>query len=108
LSEAYFLFGNWHLLWYGALGVAVLGRRHLFERELAPLTVVIGSGLLFLFFGFAFTHAAQWVADQSTVNRATLHLAPLLAVWMVLVFRRWWQAQAPAAVTNAKIAPATG
>lgn len=107
LSEAYFLFGNWHLLWYGAVAVAVLGRRHLFERELAPLTVVIGSGLLFLFFGFAFTNAAQWVADQSTVNRATLHLAPLVTVWMVLVFRRWWEAQAPVVASGAEVSHAT-
>ena len=33
-----------------------------------------GLGLLFLLFGFAFTNAAAWVEDQSTVNRATLHL----------------------------------
>jgi len=30
-----------------------------------------------------------WVEDQSTVNRATLHLAPLIMVWMLLAFRAW-------------------
>ena len=39
---------------------------------------------------------AAWVTDQTTVNRATLHLAPLVAVWMVLAFRafaaRWREA----------------
>lgn len=99
LSDAWFAFGNWHLLWYGAIAVAVLGWRQLFSRELAPLTIVIGSGLLFLFFGFAFTNAAQWVADQSTVNRATLHLALLVAVWMALVFQRWYEAQVAKAPT---------
>jgi hypothetical protein len=44
---------------------------------------------MFLFFGFAFTNASAWVEDQSTVNRATLHLAPLLVVWMILTFRSW-------------------
>ena len=44
---------------------------------------------MFLFFGFAFTNARVWVEDQSTVNRATLHLAPLLVVWMLLAFRAW-------------------
>ena len=101
LSDAWFAFGNWHLLWYGAIAVGVLGWRQLFERELAPLTLVVGSGLLFLFFGFSFTNAAQWVADQSTVNRATLHLAPLVVVWMALVFRRWSEVEAAGAASRA-------
>ena len=50
-------------------------------------------GLAFLMFGFSFTNASQWVEDQSTVNRATLHLAPLIVVWMVLAFRAWASAQ---------------
>jgi hypothetical protein len=35
------------------------------------------------------------VEDQSTVNRATLHLAPLIAIWMVLAFRAWAAVRAP-------------
>jgi hypothetical protein len=53
------------------------------------LTVTLGLGLLFLLFGFAFTNASTWVDDQSTVSRATLHLAPLAVVWMLLVYRDW-------------------
>jgi hypothetical protein len=97
LAEAWFAYANWHLLWYAAVAVAILGRRELFSAELAPLTLVIGSGLLFLFFGFAFTNAARWVDDQSTVNRATLHLAPLVVVWAALVFRAWAQRTAASA-----------
>jgi hypothetical protein len=89
LFEAYFAFGNWNLLWYGALAVAVLARRHLLSRELAPYTAIVAAGLMFLLFGFAFTNARLWVEDQSTVNRATLHLAPLVIVWMLLSFRAW-------------------
>ncbi|MBK6334390.1 MAG: hypothetical protein IPF60_00925 [Betaproteobacteria bacterium] len=51
------------------------------------MTLAIGMG--FLFFGFTFTNAYAWVEDQSTVNRATLHLAPLLVVWVMLVFGDW-------------------
>jgi hypothetical protein len=87
LFDAYFSFANWHLLWYAAIATAVLGGRHLLSREVAPFTVAIASGLLFLFIGFAFTHASQWVEDQSTVNRATLHLAPLVIVWMFACLR---------------------
>ena len=104
LAESYFLMGNWNLLCYAAIGVAVLARRQLFAPALAPLTVVLIAGLLFLFAVFGFSNARAWVADQTTVNRATLHLAPLLAVFLVLGFRafatRWATAHpAPAAVT---------
>ena len=51
--------------------------------------MTLGLGLLFLLFGFAFTNASTWVDDQSTVNRATLHLAPLSVVWLLLVYRDW-------------------
>lgn len=89
LTEAYFDFANWHLLFYGMLAVALLGWRQLLSRELAPLTIIVAAGLAFLMFGFAFTNARLWVEDQSTVNRATLHLAPLIVVWMVMTFRAW-------------------
>nr|MBA3776838.1 hypothetical protein [Betaproteobacteria bacterium] len=49
------------------------------------------AGSVFLFVVFAFTNARAWVADQTTVNRATLHLAPLVTVWMLAVFRAWVQ-----------------
>lgn len=89
LADAYLLFGNWHLLLYGAIAMAIVGGRQLLAPGIAPLTMVVASGFLFLMFGFAFTNASLWVEDQSTVNRATLHLAPLLVLWMLLVFRRW-------------------
>jgi hypothetical protein len=104
LFEAYFAFGNWNLLWYGVIAVAVLARRHLLSRELAPYTAIVAAGLMFLLFGFAFTNARVWVEDQSTVNRATLHLAPLIIVWMLLSFRAWARdlPSRPAAIPDAQ------
>ena len=98
LADAWFAYANWHLLFYGALLVIVVGWRQLLSPELAPLTVTIVGGIAFLGFGFAFTNAREWVEDQSTVNRATLHLAPLIGVWMVLVYAAWsarWQNKVP-------------
>ncbi|HJU22821.1 MAG TPA: hypothetical protein VJ891_09960 [Casimicrobiaceae bacterium] len=89
LWEAYFAFANWHLLFYGAIAVAIIGFRELLSRDLAPLTIVVAAGVAFLLFGFAFTNARVWVEDQSTVNRATLHLAPLIVIWMVTTFDAW-------------------
>ena len=97
LTRAYFAFANWHLLFYAALAVAALGWRQLLSRELAPLTLVVAAGFAFLLFGFAFTNARIWVEDQSTVNRATLHLAPLIAIWMLMTFRAWARSQTPVA-----------
>lgn len=107
LSQAYFEFANWHLLFYGAVAVALLAWRHLLSPALAPLTIIIAAGIAFLMFGFAFTNARIWVEDQSTVNRATLHLAPLIVVWMLMAFHAW--SRSHAAVSNAReIAPAGG
>jgi hypothetical protein len=89
LAQAYFAFANWHLLFYGALAVVVLARRRLLAPDLAPLTITVAAGLAFLMFGFGFTNARVWVEDQSTVNRATLHVAPLIVVWMIFAFRAW-------------------
>lgn len=109
LGESFFLLGNWHLLWYGALAVAVLAWRQLFAPALAPLTTVIGGGVLFLFVVFGFTNARAWVEGQTTVNRATLHFAPLIVVFLVLVFRafatRWTATHAVEPVSPEAAAP---
>jgi hypothetical protein len=104
LTEAYFAFANWHLLFYGAIAIALLAWRRLLSPALAPYTLIVAAGLAFLMFGFAFTNARLWVEDQSTVNRATLHLAPLIVVWMMLAFRAWsrsWSTPAAASSTLA-------
>jgi len=89
LANSYLQYDNWHLLWYGAIAVALLGRRQLLAPQVAPLTMVVAGGVIFLAFVLLFTNAREWVSDQSTVNRATLHLAPLVAIWMLVVFRAW-------------------
>ena len=88
LAEVYFLFGNWNLLWFGLIALFAIGWRQLRTPQLAPLAVVAASGLAFLFVVFGFTNAVDWVVDYTTVNRATLHLAPLLVVLGVLLWHR--------------------
>jgi len=89
LANSFFLYDNWHLLWYGALAAAVLGRRQLLSPQVAPLTMVVAGGVIFVAFVLLFTNARNWLSDQSTVNRATLHMAPVVAIWMLAVFRAW-------------------
>jgi len=94
LFESYFLLGNWHLLWYAFVTAVLLARRDVFSAALAPFSAIVASGLFFLFIVFGFTNARAWVADLTTVNRATLHLAPLVAVWTLVVLRHWARALA--------------
>ena len=104
LGRAWFLLGNWHLLFYGVIAAAILAGRRLVEPPLLPMTGIVAAGLLFLGVVFGFTSAGAWVADQTTVNRATLHLAPVLVVAMVTAFTtfadawiaRWPRSDAPA------------
>jgi hypothetical protein len=100
LAQSYFALGNWNLLWYGALGAALLAGRRLLAPDLAPLTTIVSAGLLFLGFVFAFSNASEWATSQTTVNRATLHLAPLVVILAVLAFRAFgerWGKMHPAA-----------
>jgi hypothetical protein len=84
---AYLLLGNWHLLWYAALAAALLGARTLLKPPLVPLTMVVAWGLALLLVAPAFSGASAALADFTTFNRATLHLAPLLICLMLLVWR---------------------
>ena len=107
LANSFFLYDNWHLLWYGAIATAVLGRRQLMSPQVAPLTVVVAAGVAFVAFVLLFTHARDWLSDQSTVNRATLHLAPLVTLWMLAVFREWMRTLERPVPTPAPAAEAT-
>jgi hypothetical protein len=83
LWQNYYQFANWHLLWYLLPVVMLLNRRRLFEQPMTAGTLTVLAGLAFLFIVFSFTNASNWVADYSTVNRATLHLAPFLMFYVL-------------------------
>jgi len=89
LLDSLFLLGNWNLLWYAIVATIAVGWRVLREPPLAPLSAILAAGMLFLGVVFAFTNARAWVTDQTTINRATLHIAPLALFWMILVVDRW-------------------
>ncbi len=103
LGEAYFFFANWHLLWYAVIVLALLGARRLVAPPLAPLAMVGAAALAFLVVVFMFTNAAAWVENFTTVNRATLHAAPLLVCLCVLL---WHELAKPAPADAPTAAPA--
>jgi hypothetical protein len=85
--DAYLLSSSWNLLWYGAVALAIVGARRLGRARLAPLSVVVGTGIAFLLFVTWFTSASGWMLELTTLNRATLHLAPLVVVLGALLWR---------------------
>ena len=89
LIESFFMLGNWNLLWYGVIAVAILAGPRLASHPIAPFTMIMAAGALFLAVVFTLTNAREWVETQTTINRAVLHLAPLAAVWMLVAFRTW-------------------
>jgi len=85
LLDSLFLLGNWHLLWYAVVVVAIVGWSLIRAHSLVALSATVASGLLFLIIAFAFTNARNWVTDQTTINRAVLHIAPLALTWAIIV-----------------------
>ena len=90
LADSLFLLGNWHLLWYAAIVAVIVAWRDVRAPALAPLAVVLAAGVVFLLVAFSFTNARNWVTEQTTVNRAVLHIAPLALVFTLLAVRAWF------------------
>ncbi|MDP2827046.1 MAG: hypothetical protein Q8O37_00405 [Sulfuricellaceae bacterium] len=80
---------NWHLLFYLAAAALLLSLPRLFAPTYRAMTVVVVFALAFVFAIFFFTHVSMWVSDQTVVNRAILHLAPMLLFYVMVLF---WEA----------------
>ena len=85
--QNYYQFANWHLLWYVLPVLMLWNARRLFRPPLVAGTMIVMCGFAFLFIVFSFSNAAAWVTDYSTVNRATLHFAPLLVFYLFFLLR---------------------
>jgi hypothetical protein len=103
LVDGLFLFDNWHLLWYGAVALAVLGARYLIRAPLAPLSTIVAAGVVGLFIVFSYPVIAAWIGDSAAMSRASLPLAPLLVCLGLLLWNelaRAAPATAPASVSG--------
>jgi hypothetical protein len=77
---------NWHLLWFMVAAALVLSWRKLLAPAYLSMTVLLFWALSFLVVVFFFTQAQAWAKDYTTINRALLHMAPMLMFYvMVLV-----------------------
>jgi len=103
LVDVYLMLGNWHLLWYGAVALAIVGARRLVRPPLAPLTSVVAAALGFLVVALVFPGSvAGWSADFAAINRTTLQLAPLLTCLCVLL---WAELSVPGGESASAVVP---
>jgi hypothetical protein len=103
LGEAYLFVDNFHLLWYGAIVVALVAFRRLLQPRLAPATMVIASALAALLVVSMFGNdLARFLPEASVPARAALVVAPLLIFVGVLAWRDVFARQPAAEVSTAK------
>jgi hypothetical protein len=57
------------------------------SRRLLPATFLVGEAFLFLFITFFFTYHYASALDGTTINRATLHMVPMLFFYLLLLFQ---------------------
>jgi hypothetical protein len=95
LEDAFFLADNWHLLWYGAIVLAIVGGRKLLRQRLAPLTMTLLPAIAWLLAASMFSNAvARWFAEARLPARAALVVAPLLVFAGILLWRELMARQA--------------
>jgi hypothetical protein len=86
--QAWWVQGNWQLFaWLFPLLLLYAGVSGKFSRHLFPATILVGEAFLFLFITFFFTYHYASALDGTTINRATLHMVPMLFFYLLLLFQ---------------------
>ena len=85
--ESMFLLDNWHLLYGGALLVAIGGWRIIVSDRWLPRTWVVAMGLGVLFVWGAVSVPGVWFGGLRDFSYAALQFAPILVMWTALVAR---------------------
>jgi len=78
---------NWHLFWYLVVAALALSFPRLLIPSLRSMTVLLVTAISFLAVVFFFTHAQAWAEDYTTINRALLHIVPMLLFYVMVLFR---------------------
>jgi hypothetical protein len=96
LEEAFLFADNWHLLWYGAIVVAIVGGRKLLRPRLAPVTMVLMAAIAWLIGATMFgDDVAHRFAEAGVPARSGLVVAPLLVFTGILLWRELLAKQVP-------------
>jgi hypothetical protein len=90
LSRSLFLGGNWLILWACFLLACIYWWRETVLPESVFLFWPVVAYLASITVLFATTDLYRYLGDQSVVHRLVLHVAPLAAYWVAVVFGRSW------------------
>jgi len=90
---------NWHLLFYLVAAALFLSLPRLFAPAYRAMTVVVGAALVFILTVFFFTQTSIYVESYTVVNRALLHLVPMLLFYVMVLF---WEATNLPVITTAE------
>jgi|GEM_PF-889258 len=77
---------NWHLLWLAALATLAIGFRESLHTKIAPLSLIVWSGMLIAIVAIAFPELVSWLFNVIQAERFLMTAAPLLPVWIVTVW----------------------
>lgn len=78
LWQSLFVLDNWHLLWYLVIATSAFVVHRLLSPAVMHMTVLLIAAFSFLGVVFFFTQAGAWADDFTTLNRALLHMVPML------------------------------
>ena len=80
---------NWHLLFYLVVAALLLSLPRLLAPAYRAMTMLVVAALVFVLTIFFFTHVSAWIEDYTVINRAILHLVPMLLFYVMVLF---WEA----------------
>jgi hypothetical protein len=78
------LLANWHLVALGIVGTIVLRHKRVLDAEVAPLTLTLAAGAVWIAMLVAFPAFRAWGADYLGLNRAALVIVPFAIAWMAI------------------------
>lgn len=92
---------NWHLMFYLLPAALAVSLPRLIGPAYRAMTTLVMTAIAFIAVVFFFTHVSAWVKDYTVVNRAILHMVPMLMFYaMVLLWDRSSRSQPALDVPN--------
>jgi len=85
--ESYAVLATWHLFWYLWVAVALLNlRRWVDDKVFLSMGVLVLAGFSFVGAVYFLTPLGEFAVDFTQLNRATLHMVPMLAFVALALF----------------------
>ncbi|CAN5428116.1 hypothetical protein BH11PSE11_BH11PSE11_02200 [soil metagenome] len=85
LAQNLLMLDNWHLYWYLVAAALLVSLPRLLDSRMRALTVLVAGAFAFLLVVFFFTAVNAWAEDFTTVNRAFLHMSPMLLFYVLVL-----------------------